>query len=307
MSLLRRFLVLLPMVFLAASCSSADTLATVNGNEITRDDLVALRPSYEDGLSLDSEQMRSDLTLLIILEVVRDAAATEFGFEITEADIAERITNPPARYAAVLRPPEQFADVTADAIRAGAIQSLVRDGVVPGLLDADAGGFDAVIADRPEEVIRSCVRHISSATFEEALVVLDRLEAGEDFIAVAAEVSLDQASPGGLISNASGECLNWLTRVGPDFASLAVTAPLNVPMGPVISGSAWDIIRVEDRLGPASGAELAADVMEFLNPDYISSLYTPWFNDAVRVADIDVSPTVGRWSEAGIGIAPPGE
>jgi hypothetical protein len=82
---------------------------------------------------------------------------------------------------------------------------------------------------------------------------------------------------------------------------------LNQPVGPVISGSAWDIVRVEDRLGPASAAELAANVMEFLNPDYISSLYTPWFNDAVRAADIDVSPTVGRWSSAGIGIAPPGE
>jgi len=307
MSLVRRFLVLLPIVLLAASCSSADTLATVNDNEITRADLVALRPSYDDGSPLNSEQMRSDLTLLIILEAVQDAARVESGFEISEADIADRITNPPARYAAVIRPPEQLADVSADAVRAGAIQSLVRDAVVPGLLEEDAGGFDTLIAERPEEVIRSCVRHISTATFEEALAVLDRLEAGEDFVAVAAEVSLDQVSPGGLISNSSGECLNWLTRVGPDFASLVATTPLNQPVGPVISGSAWDIVRVEDRLGPASAAELAANVMEFLNPDYVSSLYTPWFNDAVRAADIDVSPTVGRWSSAGIGIAPPGE
>ncbi|MEA2002373.1 MAG: peptidylprolyl isomerase [Actinomycetota bacterium] len=307
MSLLRRFLVLLPIVLLAASCSSADTLATVNGAEISRDDLVALRPSYDDPSTIDAEQMRSDLTLLIILEIVRDAAATEFGVEITEADIADRITNPPARYAAVLQPPDQFADVSADAIRAGAIQSLVRDGVVPGLLEEDAGGFDAVIVERPADVIRSCVRHISSATFEEAEAVLARLEAGEDFITVAAEVSLDQASPEGLIASSEGECLNWLTRVGPEFASLAATAPLNQPVGPVISGSAWDIIRVEDRLGPSSAEELAADVMEFLNPDYISSLYTPWFNVVVRNATIEVSPTVGRWSEAGIGIAPPGE
>ncbi len=307
MSSLRRFFVILPIVLLAASCSSADTLATVNGNEITRDDVVALRPSYEDGSSLNSEQMRSDLTLLIILQVVRDAAATEFGLEITEADIADRITNPPDRYAAILRPPEELTDVSADAIRAGAIQTLVRDGVMPGLLDEDAGGFDAVIVDRPEEVTRSCVRHISSATFEEAEAVLARVGAGEDFIAVAAEVSLGRASPEGLIASASGECLNWLTRVGPEFANLAATAPLDQPVGPVISGSGWDIIRVEDRLVPASAGELAADVMEFLDPDYVSSLYTPWFNDAVRNADIEVSPTVGRWSEAGIGIAPPGE
>ena len=54
-------------------------------------------------------------------------------------------------------------------------------------------------------------------------------------------------------------------------------------------------------------ADLEADPMSFFDPDYISALYTPWLNDVVRAADIDVSPTVGRWSEAGVGIAPPGE
>lgn len=306
MSLLRRFLVLLPIALLAASCSSADTLATVNGSEITRDDLNALRPSYRDGSSLDAEQVRQDLTLLVVLEAVEAAARTEFGLEITEADIADRIANPPDRYASVIRPPEQLVDVSADAVRASAIQTLVRDGVVSELLEEDAGGFDVLIAERPEEVTRSCVRHISTSTFEEAEAVLARLEAGEDFVAVAAEVSLDQASREGLIANSSGECRVWLIRVGLEFSNLAATAPLNEPVGPVVNSNQWSIIRVEDRIAPATAANLAADVMEFLDPDYVSSLYTPWLSDTVRFADIDVSATVGSWSEAGLGIVPPG-
>lgn len=306
MSLLRRSLFLLPIVLLAASCSAANTLATVDGNTITRADLVALRPSYSDGSLLDAERMRQDLTLLVIIEAVRSAASSEFGLELTEADIAERIANPPERYASVIRPPEQLDDISSDAVRASAIQSLVRDGVVAALVEEDAGSFDALVAERPEDVTRSCVRHISTATFEEAQAVLARLEAGESFVAVAAEVSLDQVSPEGLIANSSGECRLWLTRAGPEFSNLAATAPLYVPVGPVIASNEWNIILVEDRLGPASAEELAADVLEFLDPDYVNDIYTPWFNDAVRDADIDISPTVGRWSEAGSGIAPPG-
>jgi len=304
---IRRLLILLPITVLVASCSSADTLATVNGSEITRDDLNMLRPSYSDGSSLDAEQVRQDLTLLIVLEAVQKAAEDQYGYVVSEADIEERMTNPPSRYAAVIAPPDQFADVTTEAIRASAIQSLVRDAVVPELAEEDAGGFENLMAEQPEDVTRSCVRHISTASLEEAEAVLVRLQDGEDFVAVAAEVSLDQASAGGLIAGADGDCLLWLTRAGLEFANLAATAPLNEPVGPVVANDEWNVILVEERLAPTSAAELEADPMEYLNPDLISARYTPWLNDAVRSATIDVSPTVGRWSEAGIGIAPPGE
>ena len=79
MSVFRRFLVIVPIALLAASCSSADTLATVNGSEITREDLKALRPSYLDVSSLNAEQVRQDLTLLIVLEAVQTAAEEQFG------------------------------------------------------------------------------------------------------------------------------------------------------------------------------------------------------------------------------------
>jgi parvulin-like peptidyl-prolyl isomerase len=158
----------------------------------------------------------------------------------------------------------------------------------------------------PQDVTRACVRHIATNSIGEATQVLERLEAGEDFEVVAAEVSLDQVSPGGLIQNEDGECLVWLGRAGTDFAYLAATAPLNEPAGPVVSGDGWEVILVTERVAP-SLAELTADPMEYLARDKISALYTPWANDAIRGATIDVSPTVGRWSETGVGIAPPGE
>jgi hypothetical protein len=303
----RRILFVIPALLLAASCSSADTLATVNENQIARSDLTALRPSYSDTSTVTGEQLRSDLTLLILVEAVADAASDQFGYEIGESEIEQRLANPPARYASLIAPVDQSADITDEAIKTTVRQTLLRDAVLPELAKVDSGGFDSLLAQRPQAVSRSCVRHISVATVEEADAVLLRLESGEDFEAVAAEVSLDQASPGGLIMTPAGECLVWLSGAGVELANLAATVPLNTPAGPVAAQGQWEVIVVVDRIGPGNAAELTADPMEFLDPDYISALYTPWLNDAVRVANIDVSPTVGRWSETGIGIVAPGE
>ena len=306
MTLLRRLLLLIPIGLLAAACSSADTLATVNDSVITKTDLASLRSSYEDPATADAETLRSDLSLLIVLEALRTAASEELGVVITETDIAERLANPPERYAEVLALPGEFADITEEAVRASAIQSLVRDAVVSELAAQEPGGFEAMITQRPQDVTRACVKHIATGSIDEATEVLERLQAGEDFATVAAEVSLDQTSPGGLITNADGECLVRFGRAGEDFAYLAATAPLNEPAGPVLSGDGWEIILVTERRAP-SLAELTADPMAYLDSDRISALYTPWANEAIGSAVIDVSPTVGRWSEAGVGIAPPGE
>jgi peptidyl-prolyl cis-trans isomerase C len=307
MSLIRRILFVLPIAMVAASCSASDTLATVDGNDITRGDLEALRPSYTETPPPNAEQLRSDLTLLIVVETEQSAAKTQFGYEPTDADIEERLASPPDRYASVIVSPDQLPDVTEEAIKVNAIETLIRDAVVPELAEAEAQGFDVLLEDRPGDVSRSCVRHISTPTVEEAEAVLARLAAGEDFATVATEVSTDQSSPGGAVIDSAGECLVWLSRAGPEISYLAATAPLNQPVGPISANGQWEILIVEDRVAPSSAEDLAADPMEYLDPDYVAFLYTPWLNDALQEADIDVSPTVGRWSEAGVGIVPPGE
>jgi hypothetical protein len=306
MVIIRRFLLLLPVVLLAGSCSAADTLATVNGSEITKGDLTVLRPSYAEPTSVPAERMREDLTRLIIVEAVGEAAGVQFGYEVTEADITGRLADPPERYASILVSADQFPDLTDEAMRVSAIQSLLRDSIVPYLVEEDAGSFEALLAERPEEVTRACVRHINTATSEEATAVLERLDAGEDFVDLAAELSLDQTSREGLIASAEGECLNWYGAAGVEFARLVATAPLNEAAGPVALNNTWSVVRVEQRVAPSSAAELAADPMEYLDPTYTSALYTPWVNDAIREAAIDVASSVGRWSGAGVGIAPPG-
>jgi len=303
--MVRRLIAVLVVALLAASCSTSDRLATVNGDDITKEDLFSLRPSYEGDESVDSETVRSDLTLLIILEAVVDAVAEQYGYEITDAAIDERVASPPERYAQLFDL-DEGADVTDDAVRASAVQSILRDVIVAELAEADAGSWEKMLAERPENVTRTCLRHISVATEEEAGDVMARLEAGEDFVTVAAEVSTDTTNFGEVLATAEGDCLVFYTMVSTEFANLAATAPIGEPVGPIEAYDEYNILLVEEKLAPTL-AELEAVPLEWLDPTLASALYTPWFNDVVRAADIEVSATVGRWSEDGIGIAPPGE
>lgn len=304
----RRLLVVFAVALLAASCSSSDTLATVNGEAITKDDLIALRSLYEDAASATTgEALREDVSRLIVLETSLQAAAEDFGLIIEDEAIEARLTNPPARYAAVF-PPDEIADESnAVTMRNRAIVSILIDTAGSALAVEEAGGYDALLTTRPDRVAQVCVRHIAVATVEEGEAVLARLLAGEDFQEVAAQVSLDQATPGGLIGSEDGNCLEWVSAVGEEFAILAATAELDVPVGPVFNGSGFSVIRVEDRVMPASVADLAANPMDYLDPGIATNSYSAWVSDAVRDADIEVSPTLGRWSADGFGIAPPGE
>ncbi|MDX2344623.1 MAG: peptidylprolyl isomerase [Acidimicrobiia bacterium] len=308
MPVFRRLLVVLALALLAASCSTADTLATVNGDEITKSDLYALRPSYENGgSSVTGEQLRQDVSDLVLLEAASQAAAADFGLELTDAVIDERIANPPGRYASVLNPAVAAPDANETTRRSRAIATLLIDAVAPSLIAAEPGGLEALISEQPDTVAQVCVRHIAVASIADGEAVLARLIDGEDFVEVAAEVSLDQATPEGLIGGDDGNCLEWLTAIGPEFANLAATAELGVPLGPVPNGSGWSVIRIEDRVSPSSVADLEANIMDYVNPALTSTLYSTWVTRAVRNADIDVSATIGRWSEVGLGIAPPGE
>lgn len=301
----RRLLVVFALALLASSCGSPDVLATVNGEEITKDDLYTLRPAYEGDLGgISGESVREDVSGLIVLAATLQAAEADYGLVVDEAMIADRLNDPPQRYAAILAADQGGTDLTR---RNRAIVTLLIDGVGPALIEERDGGFAELLESRPAIATKSCVRHIAVDTLEEANEALARLEAGEDFVELAAELSIDQMSPEGLIVGADGNCLTWLSAIGDEFANLAATAELNEPAGPVFSAGGYSVIRVEDRVAPASAAELAADPMEYLELGVASTLYSGWASEVVRNADVSVSPVLGRWSSAGFGISPPTE
>ena len=74
---------------------------------------------------------------------------------------------------------------------------------------------------------------------------IERLEAGEDFAAVAAEVSLDQQSQGGVLGSA-GDCVVHHSQMGEEFVAGVIDAPLGEVTGPVQTSFGYHVIQLED-------------------------------------------------------------
>jgi hypothetical protein len=305
----RSFLWLAGLALVATGCSSSDqpaicsslaNPAVVNGKVITCDDLYRLRPEYsENTATADAEQVRGDLTRLIQSEVLITSAAADFGLEIADADIEARLSNPPERWAGLLgqlRPEGE--------LRLDAITSLVRDGVMADLLIEEYGSIEAFAAQRPQDVVQVCARVIVLESEAAGIDAINRLDAGEDFLDLQRELSIDQSSDG--LLTLDGECPVSLATLGEEFALAAALTPLDEPAGPIPLGGFHGVIRVEERVGPDGSTDLTVELLDLMDAGAQSVVFSPWASDALREADVEVSSVIGRWSPDAFAIAPPG-
>lgn len=296
---------IIAVAVVVAACGTERIAASVNGVDITLDRLLALDESYEAGDSLNSESVRQDLSLLIIEEAIVQAAAEQFGLVLTDEGIFERIVNPPARYASVFS--DLVASDAASALeRANAVRSLVRDAVVPAVIEAEVG-IARFIAENPTATIRVCVEALAFLDPTLAQTAADQLTAGGDFATVAQESAAADPGRVGALTNL-GVCPEFAASdLSGGFAELAIQVPLNEWIGPVEIDEGIAVLRVSERLEPPRSGDLSDALMDNLNFANASDVFTPWFNDAVRAAEIEVNPIIGGWSDAGIGIRPPGD
>lgn len=302
----RRLLVAIALALLVASCSSPDVLATVNGESITKDDVYAVYPDWEDPNVVSGDTLRQAVTTLVTFEAIRQAAENDYGVVLDDETIEDRVANPPAQYASVLDPEAMGGSVSDAIIRLNAVQTLLLDTIGPDLIAEQFGGYAAWVGSQPETVTKVCLRYLFVETSADAEAVLVRLDAGEDFIDLVSEVSLDETSPEGLLVDETGSCLIDLMLFNEGIVAAVSGAEVNEPVGPVALGSAgFAVLRVEDRVVP-SVAELQADPLQYVDSASIEAAYTEWRTAALSLADVSVSPTLGLWSDSGGGITPPG-
>ncbi len=133
---------------------------------------------------------------------------------------------------------------------------------------------EAIMAEADTTGLQAHARHIMVDTEEEAKKVKERLDAGEDFAAVAKEVSKDTTTA------PDGGDLGWFPQgvMVPAFDEAAFSLPVGAISDPIQSQFGWHILQVMER-GEHE-----------LDQRYLSAVqtkaYNDWLKDARTTADI---------------------
>jgi len=287
---------------LLAACGRSSTIAVVDGTPIPESSALALRHSYEGAAAVPGENLRQDVTRLVLIAAEQSAAEKEFG--LTGLDdpnaIAAKLANPAqdeARLLDSIRSQDDFTDAT---LRMAAHHLVIRERVAKHLILDDPAYLEDAFTNHKELISQVCVRHILVNTKEEADAVVTRLNDGEDFATVAGDVSLDTSSPGGKLP-----CPVTAAEFIEPFGSTAATAPIGEITGPIQTQFGWHVLIVDQRTGPASLDELRADPLTYLQPKAVADLWQSWLQEAVGRADVEVRSDVGTWISPTEGIAAP--
>jgi parvulin-like peptidyl-prolyl isomerase len=288
----------------AAGCGSADTAATVNGSEIPASEVLDFRTDNAGESTVSAERMRSDLSRLILLEALLGAAEDQFGltgFESAQARQEFLSTAPPGLVASLEAIPhsEENPNFSSLAVDASTTFVMLRAEVGEALV-GDEETLRAIWDAEQDSLVQACIRHIVVETEAEAQDVLSRLEAGEDFASVSDEISIDTVSPGGAL-----QCPAPLSILVEPFPTDALAAPIGELSGPIQTVFGWHVYIVDDRQGPQTFDEFAANPTRWLTAETVDGLWAIWLNDTVDRADIEVRRDIGMWYPPVDGIIPP--
>jgi peptidyl-prolyl cis-trans isomerase C len=197
---------------------AAQVLATVNGINITDDDL---RIAAEDIGDSVPRQLDAKGRQQYLLDYLIDGAL------VAQKAQQEKLDQGPD-FA------KQLAYYRSKILMEALLTKIARDAVTPDNLQKTYE--QAAKAQKPEQEVHA--RHILVGTEAEADAVEKRLKAGEDFAKIAKELSKDTGSDGG--------DLGWFTRekVVPAFADAAFKLKPGEISSPIKSEFGWHVIQV---------------------------------------------------------------
>ena len=297
------FVPILALAVVLAACGSAGGVATVDGEPVTFDEVAALIPS--DGDTVDTELFARSLMLVISEKVIRAEAQSQFGVVITEADITSKVAELVLQSGETEEAILTNYNLTPASLRSIGTQQLLADRVIAALVADQPVPAEEELMARYEAILPSitqvCSSHILLNSPEEAQATLVRAEAGEDFAALAMELSTGPSGPGG------GDlgCASPDSYV-PEFAAAVREAESGVPVGPVETQFGWHVILVSDRLVPAF-EEVREQIVAELSTGGSEQLWVTWITDVLTAADVEVEAEYGTWTTTPApNVLPPG-
>ncbi len=227
-----------------------------------------------------SEVVAEVTTNEVVAELAR-AESERRGLQVTDADreeVAAGLGEVPAELS------QDFVDGIIE--RQALFQVLVTD-----LAGTDRPSQSLTIDD----VV--CARHILVTTQEEAEAAIARIQGGEDFAVVAADVSNDgSAQAGGDLGCADP------SRYVPEFADALVALAVDEQSGPVESQFGFHVIQRLETDPIQAEQALEATRLELAAAEE-QGAFQEWVQVAVSESAIDIDPRIGVWDPLG-GVVP---
>ncbi len=274
---------------LAACGSGGGVAATVNGVDIRVSDVEGLLDPA-DGTTIPKEEFAAALGFLVQQQIVIEAAESEFGISIPEADVTAEADALVEESAEEGTTREEFLE--AQGITEELLQTFAHNQL---LVEQITENLETTVEEPTQEEIDGliteaeglyCASHILVATEQEANDVAGRLEAGEDFAALAGELSTDTGS------GAQGGNLGCQAAEGyvEEFAAALSAAEVGVPTAPVESEFGWHIILLREDELPSSD-----QARETLTTEALNEAANTWFADQFERAEVTVDSAYGTW------------
>ncbi|MGQ0849289.1 MAG: foldase protein PrsA [Actinomycetota bacterium] len=288
---MRKSLIGLLVLAACGGGSSGLPAATVNGVNITVGDIQAMR--ITEAARVSKADFAKDLTDAIINQIVVGAVKEAFSIEPTEAEVdakvAELSTEIEGSQGVSVEEFFNSRSLPVNRLDVIATQQLIRDQLQQQFIDqaVPASDEDArlLLTSDPVGRTTACVRHILVASEGDAIDAKTRSEAGEDFAALASEVSTD-----GTAANGGDLGCQSLGVYVPEFAEAAYEAEIGSVTDPIESQFGWHLILVESREEPS-----LAQLRDEIDFGRVSQLIDGWLRETVNDAEVEVEPQYGVW------------
>ena len=291
---MKRSIVLATVLALVVSACSSGSAAVVNGTTISTSQVADL---LTDPAAPDQTAFNDMLYQVIVDQIVTSAAEDQFEISVSDEDVTGGISEIEASLAGqgvtmdVALSENGFSEAVLPMIvRQDRIQTQLTEYFAGQAAEPTEEEIQTAFDSGSAQLTEVCAQHILVETEAEAQAAYDRAVAGEDFAALATELSTGPSGPDG------GDlgCSSPGGYVAP-FAAAVMEAPLNEPVGPVETEFGFHVILVSSRTIPEL-SEYRDTIAENLKTASAGTLLTEWYVNEIRSADVQVADTYGVWT-----------
>ena len=293
-----RLVIVLSVLLAACGSVGGRVAATIDGEEITVDDVLAVYPAGEDEDVVSSDTFRANLSNMIVGRVIITEAGEQFDVTASQEEIDTQYENFKAQLEASDAEGDYEAALEANSISDLRVLQAAEEQVVADKLQerlgedvppaSDEEDIEAEFEANADQYRNACIKHILVDTEEEAIEVQERLDAGEDFAEVAGEVSIEPqaAETGGDLG------CSVLARYVPEFIEGSKNAEVGVVTDPVETEFGFHLILVEE-------IDDDETVRETISQQLADAARTQYFQDwilaALEAAEVTVEEDFGTW------------